>query len=197
LETKHDLLIARPGVIARKTGALFRNEIQQLNNILGQTKPREAAIQQYLEENPAIFKSLGYVKAYPQIVLERDDGTSLQPDFILEPIGGEWFDILEVKLPHIATVVGRRDRKTLAAVIHSMAAQLREYAAYFDDPRLAKRIEDIYGIKCYKPRLIGIIGHGSEENDDRQLRRVMTSYADLQIITFDQLHEIAQARLLV
>lgn len=184
-------------MIARKTSTLLHTELEELQQLLALPDTRESAIQRYLEQHPALFQALGYVNVYPQVVLARDDGTSLRPDFILEPAGRDWCDILDIKVPQMKTVVGSRDRQTLAAHIHELSAQLREYSAYFEDERLAKRIEDVYGIKCYKPRLIGIVGRDPKTDDERQLRRLMTAYSDVDIVTFDQLLCLAQTRLLI
>jgi hypothetical protein len=139
----------------------------------------------------------GYNRIYPQVILQRDDGTSLRPDFILEPVGNNWCDILDIKLPDKSVVVGGRDRKRFSASVEELIAQLREYAAYFEDSRLARRIEEIYGIKCYKPRLIGIIGRDPFIEDERQFRRLATQYTDVDVLTFDRLLEIAKSRPLI
>jgi hypothetical protein len=197
VEDHEAILTARPAVIAHKTGALLSTELQELERILGDAATRERDIQMYLERHPSIFTALGYAHVYPQIVLTREDGTALRPDFFVERADRGWADILDLKVPSMQTVVGGRDRKTLAAAIHELAAQLREYAAYFEDERLSKRIEELYGIRCYKPRLIGIVGHDPRLDDQRQLRRLMTAYSDLSVLTFDQLLQIAKSRLLI
>lgn len=133
----------------------------------------------------------------PQVVLEREDGSSLRPDFRVQPTGSDWWDVLDLKLPDENTLVGGRDRKAFSAAVTQLAAQLREYGAYFEDPRLARRIEQKYGIKCYRPRMVGIIGRDPLTGDERQLRRVMTQYEGLNVLTFDQLVRIAKTRILI
>jgi hypothetical protein len=196
VETRSGLLLGRPLVLARKTGALFSSEIEQFSTLLS-SRPREIDIQRFLETNPRFLRSLGYQHIYPQVILTRDDGTALRPDFILQPFGEEWCDILDIKLPSGSMVVGRRDRRTLAAGIHELAAQLREYAAHFDNPKYAKRIEEKYGFKCYRPKLIGVVGRTPEDTDDKQIRRLLTSYRDIDFISFDRLIHIAKSRLLI
>lgn len=197
IEANDQLLLGRPGVIAAKTGALFGDELEQMESLLSDPRVKESSMQSYLERHPAIFNAIGYAHVYPQVVLQREDGTSLRPDFILEPVGQDWCDILDIKIPRMKTVIGKRDRKTLSAYIHELTAQLREYAAYFEDERLSKRVEELYGIKCYRPRLIGVIGRDPSLEDERQLRRLMTAYSDISVITFDQLLRIARSRLLI
>jgi hypothetical protein len=197
VETREQLIIGRPAIIAHRTASLLAPEIQELEHILAQAAPSESVLQKYLEEHPEVLYGLGYRRIYGQIVLEREDGTALRPDFFLEPVAGKWWDILDIKVPDMKVVVGGRDRKAFSASVTELLAQLREYEAYFEDPRLAKRVEDVYGIKCYRPRLIGIIGRNPRDADERQLRRLMTHYADTTILTFDELLALARQRLLV
>jgi hypothetical protein len=199
IEVSNHLIIGRPGVVAEKTGSLLRPEIKGFEEKLNQRSLKESQVQTFLEQHPNILKMLGYGynRIYPQVILQREDGTSLRPDFILEPIGSNWCDILDIKLPDKSVVVGGRDRKRFSAAVEELIAQLREYSAYFEDTRLAKRVEEIYGIKCYKPRLIGIIGRDPFIEDERQLRRLETQYTDVDVLTFDRLLEIARSRPLI
>jgi hypothetical protein len=197
IEAGAEVVLGRPAVIAEKTASLLASQIREFEMLLAKHRVREVEIQKYLERSPAILKALGYSHVYPQVVLQRDDGTSLRPDFIVQPTSDEWCDIVDIKLPRMRTVVGIRDRKSLAAAIHELAAQLREYAAYFEDEKLSRRLGRLYGIKCYRPRLIGVVGTDPRLADDRQIRRLMTAYSDVKVLTFDQLLRHAKSRLLI
>ncbi|MBZ5509264.1 MAG: hypothetical protein LAO78_27715 [Acidobacteriia bacterium] len=141
VEAGNGILVGRPGILAQKTATVLAQEIRQFESLISNRRVRESEIQSYLERTPAILKALGYVNIYPQVVLQRDDGTSLRPDFIVEPTTHEWCDIVDIKLPDVRTIVGSRDRKTLSAAIHELVAQLREYAAYFENEKWSRRIE--------------------------------------------------------
>jgi Domain of unknown function (DUF4263) len=197
IETKNELVLGRPGVVAEKTASLLAPQISEFESLLANKRVREFEIQTYLERSPTLLQALGYAQVYPQVVLQRDDGTFLRPDFIVQPTSDEWCDIVDIKLPTMQTVVGVRDRKTLSSAIHELAAQLREYSAYFENENLSRRLEQRYGIKCYRPRLIGVIGTDPRLADDRQMRRLMTAYSDVRILTFDQLLLHAKNRLLI
>lgn len=197
-EANDDVLIARPSVVARKTASLLKDELEELEHIFSDPEIKEQGVQEYLQRHPAIFSALGYSHVSWQVRLEKDDGTSLRPDFMLQPVGREWWDILELKRPVASPLtLGRRDSKRTAYAITELRAQLREYAAYFENEAWAKRIEEVYGIKCYRPRLIGVIGRSRPTEDERQVRRTMTQYEDATILTFDELLSIARSRLLI
>ncbi len=197
IEAGKEIILGRPGIRSNRTREALGVELLKFEELISDRKTKEVQIQRFLEQHPTILEALGYRSIYPQIVLARDDGTSLRPDFILEPIGSPWCEILDLKLPGTSIAVGRRDRKMMAAAVHELVAQLREYGAYFENERLAKRVEDVYGIKCYRPRLVGVIGRDPNLADERQKRRMMTAYSDVSVVTFDEVLKIARTRLLI
>jgi hypothetical protein len=190
------VITARPSVLAKQTGAILSSELAELKALLG-SKPSENDLQKFFEKHESFFNVLGYRKVYPKVVLHRDDGTWLEPDFMLEPFDGEFWDILDLKLPSASLVVGTRDRMAFSAEVLQLISQLREYGAYFEQDKYRQRIQQRYGITAYKPRLIGIIGEDYDVSDKMQLKRVMTQYTDTQLITFSQLQRIAAQRLLI
>jgi hypothetical protein len=194
---KDDLLVGRPAVLASRTQSIFAEEIRNFESLLSQTGLKEHAIQRFLEANPHFLQGLNYTTVHPQIVLERANGTSLRPDFLLEPRSGDWCDILDLKLPTARIFVGKRDRVSLAAAINEVAAQLREYHAYFEDERHRKMLQDRYGLRAYRPKLIAVVGRDVDLESTEQHRRASTIFPDLEIMTFDRLLDIAKSRMLI
>lgn len=154
-------------------------------------------IQKFLERHPNFLKGLNYENIYPQIILERDNDGSLRPDFILEPYDDGFCDILDIKLPSQKIIVGPKDRKQLAHGVQQVAAQLREYAAYFKQEKYRKMVREKYGLRIYKPRLIAIVDRDMRQMSDVQFRRSLTAYENLQFMTFDQLVQHAKKRVLI
>jgi len=194
---KDDILVGRPGVFASRTLAVFNREIREFQELINKPGVKEKELQKFLENNSNFLRGLNYQNIYPQLVLEREEKGSLRPDFILEPFKGDWCDILEVKLPKPDVVIGSKDRDVLAAALHQVAAQLREYAAYFENPKYRKWFYQKYGLKCYRPRLIALVGRDMLKMSEVEIRRAMTCYADLDVVTFDKLLKIAKNRLLI
>lgn len=196
-EANGSLIVARPEIIAHRTAAIFGDELKEFTSLLSDPSVSEGTYQRFFEKHDSFFRMLGFKALYPKVVLERDDGTSLQPDFMVEPFDRDFWDVLDIKRPDAPVVVGGRDRKDFSAQVHQLGAQLREYGAYFDEEKNRKRVADRYGINAYKPRLIGIIGDHHDVDDKLQLQRVMTQYKDTRIMTFGQLHAMAKDRLLI
>jgi hypothetical protein len=191
------ILLGRPGAIAAKTGAIFREEIEAFERLINGGARDEHDLQKFLERSPNFLGGLGYKNIYPQVVLHREEAEDLKPDFILEPCDTEYCDILELKLPTDQVIVGKPNRKRLAAVVTSAVAQLREYAAYFDEKKHRDFVFRKYGLQAYKPRLTLIIGRDVADLDDLEIRRSMTAYEGLEIMTYDGLLAHAKQRVLL
>lgn len=194
---KADVLVARPGVIAQTTASVMSHELTEFQRLINSTDTRERHIQQFLESHPSFLRGLNYKNIYPQLVLQRDDDTSLIPDFLLEPFDDAWCDILDVKLPRQKIIVGRKDRATLASGIHEVVAQLREYAAYFEQEKYQRYVREKYGLKVYRPRLIALVGRDMWQMTNPEVRRAMTSYENVQVLTFDMLLQHSRNRMLI
>lgn len=192
-----EVLVGRPAAIAKKTAAVFTTEISEFERLINSPDTHERHLQAFLEQHPNFLRGLNYENIYPQLVLERDGQGPLKPDFILEPYADSFCDILDIKLPSQNLIVGKKDRATLAAGLHEVAAQLREYAAYFEERKYQKFVQDTYGIRLYRPRLIAVVGRDMKQMNDQQFRRAMTMYENLQIMTFDELLRHARRRLLI
>jgi hypothetical protein len=194
---KDNCLKVRPGRVSNNYFLEFRIAIKKLEYIINNDNASEYEIEKLLIENPLFLRGLNYRKAYPKIILPRDSKDDLIPDIIVEPINDEWCDLIELKKPSPKILVGKENRKSLSHAIHQAVAQLREYSAYFDDSKNSKYIEEKYGIKCYKPKMITIIGRDPYEMNSNEIRRAMTAYPNLEIITYDKLLRAAKNMLLI
>jgi hypothetical protein len=102
-----------------------------------------------------------------------------------------------VKLPKQKVIVGRNNRATLAAGIHEVAAQLREYSAYFEEKKYRAFVRDKYGLRIYKPKLIALVGTDLREADSLEVRRALTQYSDFRVLTFNELIRHSISRMLI
>jgi Domain of unknown function (DUF4263) len=184
----------RPARVSARVWKTFRRAILRLEQLLNDPSVKERQIEQMLVENPDFFYRLNYVDIYPQVVLPRVDKPDLRPDVIAEPVGGEWADIIELKLPIDPILVRRGGRPQIAAALTAAAAQLREYHDYFEDRKLAARIESSLGIRCYRPKLVVIIGRDPNRFTAEEQRWALTADPKLEFITYDHLLRVARSR---
>lgn len=174
----------------------FAGAIAELEELINRPDVKEAEIEAMLRRHPLFLRGLNYTQAYHQVILPMGDGLSLRPDVIVEPAADGWCDIIDLKLPREPIFVGAGDRTRLSQAIAQAAAQLRQYARWFDDRKVAKAVEDQYGFRCFRPRQVVIIGRDPREFSDAQREAARSAYPDLEIVTYDQLLSAARSRLL-
>jgi hypothetical protein len=196
-DKRDELLLVRPGRPNQRYWKSFERDIGELEALLNDSNAKERDLEALLRRNPLFLRGLNYSKVYGQVVLQGDDGRTLVPDIIAEPVGSKWCDIVELKLPRQRVLVGRDNRASLAAAIHAVVSQLREYSAFFDDRRLARAVEEKHGFSCYKPRLVAIVGRDPTDYGDLEVQRAMTAYPNLSIISWDRLIRAARSHLLL
>jgi hypothetical protein len=197
LDCGNDMLAIRP---ARKGAASqwarFAVAIEELEALINDPNVREAQIESLLARNPLFLRGLNYAECYHQVILPLDQGRYLKPDVVVEPVSGGWSDIVDLKLPNERIFVGAGDRPRLSQAIAEAASQLRQYARWFDDRKVAKAVEDKYGFRCFKPRQVVIIGRDPREFSEAQREAARSAYPDLEIVTYDKLLDAARSRLL-
>ncbi len=191
------MVLLRPGRKSSRYWRRFKRDILALEALLNERNPKERDLEMLLRRNPLFLRGLNYRKVYPQVILPLDANNSLRPDVIAEPVDSDWCHIIDYKLPSQKVLVGRENRLSLASGIIEVASQLREYSAYFDDRTIAKHVEEKYGFKCYKPKLVAIVGRDPQDFDPEQIRRAMTAFPDLEIVTYDRLLKAAKRYLLL
>ncbi|HEY5956593.1 MAG TPA: Shedu anti-phage system protein SduA domain-containing protein [Polyangiaceae bacterium] len=189
--------IVRPHNVACVSAGRLENAIAEFEQLLNRSDLREEEIQNFLDHQPLFLQSLGYKRAHSHVALVREEEASkLIPDFILEPLDTGWCDILDLKLPNKRVVVGNPDRRRLSAHVQELIAQLREYGAYFDSPAGRDFLQRERGLRCYRPRLIGIIGNTLGYRDP-EARRALTAYSDVRLVGFDELVQLTKQRVAI
>lgn len=186
------LVLVRPARRHAGYVASFHRDLARLERLLNDPNVRERQIEEALLDNPLFLRGLNYQKVYAQVVLPRRGADDLRPDIIAEPIDSDWAEIIDLKLPSEPVLVGRPNRARLAAGITSVVRQLQEYAAYFEERTIAQRVEAKYGFKCYRPKLTAIVGRDPAGYSAEETKRAMTSFPDVEIVTFDGLVRAAR-----
>lgn len=191
-----DLLIAAPYVIANATRSYLQDEIAEFEELINSPRCKETDVQLFLESHQKFILGQHYRQAHPHLMLERDGNGPLIPDFLLQPYGTEYADLLEIKLPDAKLMVGSKNRKRLSGAVLDAAAQLREYRDYFDDERNRKEIKRRFGVTAYKPRMTVLIGR-PVDLDHLTYQRARATAPDVEIITYNDLIKRAKNFLLL
>jgi len=161
--------------------------IEELESLVNDPKSKEIDFQDFFERNPDFILNDEYKKAHAQIVLTRNDGSTLVPDFILEPIERSALcDLLELKLPSAQVFVLKESRMRFSAAVLETCAQLREYALFFDEERNRRIVAERHGLTAYKPRMFVIIGRRGSVSPI-QRRKIEGDTPGLQLRTYDEI----------
>jgi hypothetical protein len=161
--------------------------IEELESLMNSPRAKESDFQQFFERNPEFILNNEYRHAHSQVVLSRERGKDLRPDFLLEPIDqASLCDLLELKLPASQVFVLQKNRPRFSSAVYEARAQLLEYSRFFDEERNRQRFQSAYpGLMVYKPRMIVVIGRTSGTNAIVQ-RQVQTAEPDLILKTYDE-----------
>jgi cold shock CspA family protein len=173
-------------VCASETLAL-REAVDEFEYLINSSKVAERDFQNFFERHPQFITNDEYKAAHPHLVLEREEGSTLIPDFVLEPLNdGALCDLLELKLPSAQVFVLKKGRARYSAAVLDACAQLREYRAFFDDNANRNAVYKEYGLTSYKPRMFVIIGRKGG-CDPIQLRRAQDDLPALFLKTYDDI----------
>lgn len=173
----------------------LKSLVEELEDMINSATVTEGDLQDFFERHPQFLCGDTYEAAHPHIILQRPDAGPLIPDFVLKPPNENALcDLLELKLPRAKLVVGQSNRKRLSAALMEACAQLREYRDYFEAQANRAAIEEIYGLRLYRPRMIVVIGKRSDylAND---LRRAESDIPQLTITTYDDVLDRARNRI--
>jgi hypothetical protein len=132
--------------------------ISDLEELINSSAP-ESAFQEFFEAAPEFLVALGpYANVHPQLVLRREDGTRLIPDFFLERLDTDFCDVLDLKRSTAELVRRQMNRDRFRATVMDGLAQLEEYRDYFERPTHREAFRSAYSLDAYRPRVVIIIG---------------------------------------
>lgn len=166
--------------------------LEEFEDLINDPTVPESRLQQFFENYPRFLMASEYKDLKAHIVLSRKDNTDLIPDFFLQSITDELWDIIEIKKPTDIVLVGPTNRPRFSANVMKACSQLREYRAYFDDTQHRRMIEKKFKVKIYKPNIALIIGRRSEFSAI-DFRSAESDLHDLRVIAYDDILQKALA----
>ena len=165
----------------------LKKAVEELEYLINNPNNKEKNLQDFFERNPDFILNDDYKAAHSQIVLTKDDGKKLIPDFLLEPMDQNALcDILELKLPSIPIFVKEKNTMRFSATVVKACAQLREYSIFFDEEKNRKAIYKKYALFAFKPKMFVIIGRSGKVNPI-EVRKIESDLPNLHLRTYDQL----------
>ena len=189
---------AKVSFFETKLDQLTVEAIDELARLVSSKATKEIDLQKFFERYPGLICEGHRYRIYPQIVFERDDGTTLRPDFFLEPIEGEFTMmpvVVDIKRPFESLLLTKRNRPRFYSKIYEYAAQLREYGDFFDTHTERARVREQYGIRALRPRLVLIVGKDYEASDYSIIQRVKQSIFPVELKTYDEVIKFGRSLL--
>jgi CheY-like chemotaxis protein len=158
--------------------------IEEFEDLINKHDVKEKELQGFFLRHQDFIINEDYRKAHSKLIL-NDETSDFIPDFVLEPHDQNALcDILELKLPKVKLHTLKKNRLRYSSAVLEACAQLREYAAYFDDPVNRKKFYEAYRLNLYRPRMIVVIGR-RKDIEPIQLRRIQSDLPQLQLSTYD------------
>jgi CheY-like chemotaxis protein len=180
-------------LVSSETAAL-RMAIDELESLMNDKNAQEKDFQAFFERNPDFILSEDYSRAHAHIVLTKEDGAQLIPDFVLEPFEQTSLcDLLELKLPTAQIFVLKKNRVRFSAAVSEACAQLREYSLFFDETRNRDVVKAKYGLLSFRPKMFVIIGRRGQV-DPINFRQAECDFPGLQLRTYDAIVDRMKAR---
>jgi hypothetical protein len=167
-------------------------KINRFIEIWGSKSASEPQITSHLSEKENQFilsMKFGAAEIHSELtcVWQEQNKDAIRPDFfVVQPNG--YADIVEFKLPSIDKnfIVGKNNRETFSAWIHSYIAQTRVYEEFFEESKNRDWFEEKYGFKVHRPKRYLVVGR---RNDFKSgvWRDIQNDYRNIEILTFDDL----------
>lgn len=191
-------LIFRDGLfqpVTSLSSGLTEDHFVQLEDMINSASCSELEFQRFFGEHPELLAGIDYRQIHPQLVLVGEEGPSLIPDFILEPIDSTFCDLLELKLPYESLVVRLQNgsRTRFRSTVNEAVSQMNEYRRYFESSRNRECFHSRYGLKAYNPKMILVIGRRHHFKSDIQRRELCALLPrDFDLWTYDDVLARAQ-----
>jgi hypothetical protein len=182
------IFTATPLIVVPSYSLFWRQKLDELERLISAKNVRESELQVFFEENEVLLRGIDYERVIPHPVLARDDDGDLIPDFFLKPHNTDLVDVLDLKLPAKKLIVGPDDRKHVSAALAEAIAQVREYRAYFENPKYQRRVREEYGVTGCRPRTVVVMGRSGDEITTPASRRVLDELPPhVRLVTYDDL----------
>jgi hypothetical protein len=167
-------------------------QLKEFEYLINKPNVKERDLKTFFDKFPPFLLGDRYTQLRGQIHLPSSSG-DLIPDFFLESVGSELWDILDIKRPIHNILISEKNRERLSSEVARGVAQLRRYCDYFDDPAKRELIRNRYGIDCKKPGLALVIGRNNQI-DRYTWQDIKNTYSDVQVVTYDELMNRAKKR---
>lgn len=178
----------------RQFGSFNAEQIAEFEDMLNNPRTRELDYQAFLERNPHFFNRWQHSEVHSQVLLARENDSSLVPDVILTDANLHSATVVELKLPRPRLVRRQTNRDRFSSAVQEARGQLLEYRDYFRDRQNRQRAAERLNMEVYEPRLAVIIGRSSDFTDAFDRQHLQATIPEVEVVTYDDLLLYAKRR---
>lgn len=167
----------------------IEKSIVELNELIESESRDEQKYQKWFEDNPIVFKSLGYVDVISQPRVDVGDSYE-EPDFIVKTTNGEW-EIFEIKTPFEDLVTSDNRRPKFYSTINKYISQCHTYSECLDEASVRERLSNKYSIERIRKRPKSILVAGLSEGEDIKTAHKLSKRKtpNIKLFTYDDLYQ--------
>lgn len=192
--------LVQPSRVDHRWNRTYSRVIAQFEELINTPCVHERELEAFLVKHPLFLRGLNYSDVYTQLVLPGSE-PGLRPDLFVSSVGSAFADIIELKRADTELVVHRgSSMEEFSEAVRNAVSQLHSYREYFNAPSNVDRFEGRYaslGLRCYRPRLVAIVGRAPSPADEAILRRLVTRQPGIEVLPWDRLLQVAKSHLLL
>jgi hypothetical protein len=145
--------------------------LTQLINLLNDDTKKESDFQAWFENNPVIFRALGYKYhiSHPTLI---DDQVHHIPDFMVQRLDDLW-EILELKRPDTKVLKDNQKRRAFYSALEEYYSQCREYAEFFREGRNRTQFNQQYDASIQADVPAILVAGRSKDVDVKEIYRIL------------------------
>lgn len=167
--------------------------VDRLEWLINKHDIKESELDLFFNMYPSFILDDLHCSILPQLILLKETGGTLRPDFIVQRADSKYVDIVEIKRPIPKLVSGTFDRPILTREFAKAIAQLKEYRDWFRIQSHRKWFRRKYGLEGYEPALTLIIGRSTGFKNEIVRKQVLEG-SNINVITYDELLLISKRR---
>lgn len=172
------------------------DKLAEFNQLIN-NDTRESVLEEFLYTYHDLFFGDKYDVLSTQVWLDFPEFDVGNKDrrldiFMRNSISKDW-DVFELKRSSVKLTKTKSDVPMLVSAVHDAMTQLRNYKRILNQDKVRKELES-KGIKYYNPQFNLVIGKKPNISDEKW-QWLLSHHNDLNVITYDDLYELAKVRL--
>jgi hypothetical protein len=166
--------------------------INDFECLLSDPSTTEHDIRRFLYSHQELFVLLGYSDVQTEVCLPGTlDHEERRIDFLLKPVGEEFYDILELQRPDCSTYNEVRGIPGFAARVYHALEQARRCRAIIDhNSEVKHHLEKQHGVKCYLPRCMVFIGKADSKLSSTERRELKRTSEPDKVFAYDEITQL-------